>query len=200
MGKEELTQILDKHFKWIKQEKEGKQADLSYANLRYADLSYANLRYADLSYANLRSANLSYANLSYANLRYANLGKTIYEDINWLAYIGIIPNGNGKARAYKLINKKGKGIFRGEIDYLNGNTFKVDGVDTDINIQCSFGINLATFAWCIENRQVESDNLLIMEFAVKDAVCPIGSDGKFRVRKCRKVGKADWKGNLIKED
>ncbi len=227
MEKERLFEIINKHDKWLRNEEGGvcanlSYADLSYANLRSANLSSANLSSANLSYANLRSANLSsadlssanlssadlrsanlrsadlsYANLSYADLRSANLRETIYEDINWLAFIGIAPMANGKARAYKLINAKGEGIFQGGINYLKKQRFEVKEVDADQNIQCSYGINLATFNWCIFNRIDKTNKLLLMEFNVKDAVCPFGSDGKFRVKKCYKVGECDWKGNLI---
>ena len=63
--KEELTEILAKHKKWLNDEDGGERANLSYANLSSADLSSANLRYADLSYADLSSADLSYADLSF---------------------------------------------------------------------------------------------------------------------------------------
>ena len=73
MIQEELNDILKLHEMWINNEKGGKRANLSGANLFGADLSEANLYKADLSYANLFRANLSYANLSRANLHYVNL-------------------------------------------------------------------------------------------------------------------------------
>ena len=88
MTKEELSEIIRLHAKWLSDEPGGiranlryanlshadlSRANLSYANLSHADLSRANLRYANLSHANLSGANLSHANLSGANLRYANL-------------------------------------------------------------------------------------------------------------------------------
>ena len=51
----------------------GKDADLSWANLRGANLSEADLSWANLSEADLRGANLSGANLRGANLSGANL-------------------------------------------------------------------------------------------------------------------------------
>ena len=73
ISKEELSLILDKHAKWLKDEDGGEKADLRYADLSYADLSFANLRYTNLSYTNLRYANLNYADLSAANLSAADL-------------------------------------------------------------------------------------------------------------------------------
>src|SRR5574344_868875 len=63
ISKEQLNEIIELHVKWLRGEKGGNYADLSYANLRGADLSCAILRGAILSYANLRGADLSYANL-----------------------------------------------------------------------------------------------------------------------------------------
>ena len=73
-----IKEVLDKHLKWLMNEKGGRwanlsRADLSGADLSGADLSRADLRWADLSGADLRGANLSRADLSGANLRGANL-------------------------------------------------------------------------------------------------------------------------------
>src|SRR5574343_633990 len=136
------------------------------------------------------------ANLTKANLYGANLYGTILGGINWLAYIGIVPDHQGTARAYKVLTKGGVGPFNGGIDYLAGDVFESE-LDRDESVQCSQGIHLATFRWCLDNKQ-EGRRLFMFSFNVKDCVCPIGSDGKFRVRKCRKIGECDWQGNLLK--
>lgn len=69
----------------------------------------------------------------------------------------------------------------------------------DIFKQCGAGINLATFQWCL-NEKREEYHLLMFSFNVKDCVCPVASDGKFRVSKCIKIGECDWKGNLIPKE
>jgi len=186
MNKKELAVILEEHGKWWKGD--GGQR---------ADLQGAYLQGADLQGADLQSAYLQGAYLQGAYLQSAYLQETIYGDINWLAYIGIVPDKTGKARAYKLVTKEGEGIYQGGINYLEALEFSVPEVDADINIKCSYGVNLATLQWCIVNRQANSNRLLLMEFDVKYAVCPIGSDGKFRVKKCTNVGECDWDGNLI---
>ena len=82
ISEEKLAQILEAHRKWVEsQGKQGKQADLSRANLRGANLENAclvraNLREADLSRANLRGANLENACLVRANLREADLSRS----------------------------------------------------------------------------------------------------------------------------
>ena len=81
ISQEELSEILEKHKKWLNDKEGGKQADLSRAylqnvNLRYADLRYANLSGSDLQKANLQFADLSDADLSDADLIYANLSSS----------------------------------------------------------------------------------------------------------------------------
>ena len=62
--KKELKIILEQHKLWLdSNEKEGKRANLSGADLRFANLTDANL-----TYANLTCADLTYANLYGANL------------------------------------------------------------------------------------------------------------------------------------
>src|SRR5574343_249597 len=191
MDDKKLREILDKHRDWVYGQKGGERA-----NLYGADLYGANLTRANLSGANLTRANLYGANLSGANLYEANLKKTILEGINWLAYIGIVPDHQGTARAYKVLTRDGVGPFQGGINYLENNVFE-SALDSDDSVQCSQGIHLATFRWCINNRE-EGRRLFMFSFNAKDCVCPIGSDGKFRVSKCRKIGEGDWQGNLLK--
>jgi len=50
---EELNEILEKHKKWLNNEKGGKQANLSSADLRFANISGANLSSAYLERADL---------------------------------------------------------------------------------------------------------------------------------------------------
>ena len=75
MTRTELSEILERHRKWLAGEAGGQRADLRGANLRGANLSEANLRGADLSEANLCGANLRRANLRGANLSEANLSE-----------------------------------------------------------------------------------------------------------------------------
>ena len=207
MNKTELNEVLKEHKKWLAGE--GGQgaylrdaylqyADLQDAYLQDADLQRAYLQYADLQRADLQRANLQGADLQGADLQGADLKNTILEDINWLAYIGIVPDKRGLAYAYKIITLKGEGIYNGGINYIKETQFEVNEVDTDLNQQCSYGINLATFSWCLNQFTNKSYRLFMFRFNARDAICPIGSDGKFRVLKCTKVGECDWKGNLLK--
>ena len=67
--KKELKTILEQHKLWlVSNEKEGKRANLTHADLSGANLSGAILRYADLTRANLRCADLTFADLTSANL------------------------------------------------------------------------------------------------------------------------------------
>jgi len=69
----DLTSVLEKHGKWLRNEKDGERADLRRANLSGADLSWADLCWADLLGANLLGANLRRADLSWADLRRVDL-------------------------------------------------------------------------------------------------------------------------------
>ncbi len=99
----------------------------------------------------------------------------------------------GKIRAYKLVKENGEGPFNGGIIYAVGKTYSVKDANTNENEQCAAGINLATLDWCIKEWQT-GYRILIAEFTAKDiAAIPIGSDGKFRVRKCKIVGEKNLK-------
>ena len=68
-----LTEILEKHKKWLNGEAGGELANLSRANLSRADLKGADLSRANLSRADLKGATLTWANLTRANLSRADL-------------------------------------------------------------------------------------------------------------------------------
>jgi len=158
-------------------------AYLEGANLRGAYLEGANLEGANLEGANLRGANLRGANLWRANLGGAK-GINKY----YITPLSILEDQIGKIRAYKLVDTKNEGPFRGGIIYEVGKTYTEKEANTDDTVQCAKGINLATLDWCIK-RWENGYKILIAEFTKKDiAAIPIASDGKFRVRKCKIVG------------
>ena len=88
ISKDELNQILDDHYLWLKDHKDGKRADLrgrclesfdlsgkdlSQADLRGASFRKCNLKGVDFTKADLRDADLTMANLTVAKLDYADL-------------------------------------------------------------------------------------------------------------------------------
>ena len=73
ISQKELKEILEKHKKWLNDERGGEKADLRKADLRCANLSNIDLQYADLYDAYLRGADLRGADLKYADLREADL-------------------------------------------------------------------------------------------------------------------------------
>ena len=83
---EELKEILEQHKLWLdSNEKEGKCADLTDADLTWADLTGANLTSADLrgsnlNFANLRRADLTSADLSHTNLTSVDLSGAVLTD------------------------------------------------------------------------------------------------------------------------
>jgi hypothetical protein len=123
----------------------------------------------------------------------------------YLRYADILLDQPGPIWAYKLVNKRGEGPFNGGINYLDENTdeFLVKNFNNDEHRQCGAGINLATLDWVMKEWQ-PGYRILIMEFFAnkpKGNLCiPIATDGKFRVKQCRRVGEKDLKElGLIKD-
>ena len=75
MTRTNVSEILERHKKWLAGEAGVQRANLSRANLRGADLRGANLSRANLIGANLSGANLSEADLRSADLSGANLSE-----------------------------------------------------------------------------------------------------------------------------
>ena len=166
MNAKELNDVLNKHTKWLQNKSGGERADLARANL-----ARANLTGADLTEANLTGAN--------------GVNKFCTTPLYILA------DQPGKIRAYKMVNTESEGIYRGGIKYEVGQSYSVDEYDGNEQEQCGAGINLATLDWCLRYYQ-PGYRILIAEFTAKDIVAvPIGSDGKFRVKRCKIVREKD---------
>ena len=102
INQKELNEILQKHEMWLKNEKAGECADLSYTDLRGVNLSCTNLSYTDLRGADLRYANLNNANLWDANLKGANLNN-VETNMNTIGYNLACPE-EGIFTGYKKAN------------------------------------------------------------------------------------------------
>ena len=187
----EFKELLEKHWKWLRGEAGGEQADLSSAdlrsaNLRSADLRWADLRSADLRSANLRSADLRSADLSSADLRSANLSSANlhsakldepiqYSDIYYLLKM----QKKSKLRAWKYL-VDGKSPYQ-HATYAVGETYTFVDLYTDANEQCGKGGNVATLNWCLKDN-LQADEFIEVEFNTSAIVVPYFTDGKFRVR------------------
>jgi len=79
---EELREVLRLHKLWLDNERGGRRADLTYANLSNADLNRSYLSGAELDSADLSDANLSYTDLSDADLSNASLNDANLRDAN----------------------------------------------------------------------------------------------------------------------
>jgi uncharacterized protein YjbI with pentapeptide repeats len=146
-------------------------------------LTDADLRGADLRGAYLTDADLRGADLTDAYLRGA---KGIDKYLTTSLYM--LYDQPDKIRAYKLVNEDMEGIYNGGLKYEIGKTIKVKEYNEDEHEHCGAGINLATLDWCLRYRN-DGNKIIICEFTAKDIVAiPIGSDGKFRVKKCKAIG------------
>lgn len=56
MNQKELSEILEKHKKWLKGKEDGERANLTNADLKNGALSYTDLSLADLNGAELEGA------------------------------------------------------------------------------------------------------------------------------------------------
>lgn len=73
-----ISEVLNKHLKWLRGENGGQRASLSFMDLSNMDLRGANLSHADLFYNDLHNSDLSYVDLNNAcligsDLRCANM-------------------------------------------------------------------------------------------------------------------------------
>ncbi len=152
------------------------------AVMQGADLQGADLQGADLRVAYLRGADLRGADLRVAYLQGAS-------GINRLLTtpLYMLLDQPGQIRAYKLAKADGTGPTYSSITYEVGKTYEEPEADTDESVQCSRGINLATLDWCLKEWR-EGYRVFVVEHTVADiAAIPIGSDGKYRVRRCTVV-------------
>ena len=86
MTSAEIKTILEEHNKWLENNKNGKCADLRWANLSEADLSKADLSKANLRGANLICADFRWADLGEADLRGVDLREADLKGVNlWRA-------------------------------------------------------------------------------------------------------------------
>ncbi|MDD5381901.1 MAG: hypothetical protein PHG53_09745, partial [Phycisphaerae bacterium] len=96
-----------------------------------------------------------------------------------------------KIRAYKIVKDNYEGIYNGGLIYKKGMALKVTDYNSSEKEQCGSGINLATLDWCIKEYK-DGYRIMLCEFTAKDIVAiPIGSDGKFRVKKCKVIKEID---------
>jgi len=171
-------------------------ADLSSANLSSAYLCGANLCGSDLTSAYLCGANLTSAYLCGANLCGANLSGAKHFN-PWRAdALRILLDQPGKIRAYKLVTSECRSLMvhggsGTPLDYSVGMKLEIADASTDEAVQCAAGISLCDFTFAACNWR-EGQRIMLCEFTRNDiAAIPHGTDGKFRVKKCKVVGEVD---------
>ena len=164
------------------------RASLNHASLNGASLDRANLNHASLIDASLNGARLNGARLNGASLNHAK-GLNKYSTTSLYGMF----DQSGPIRSYKLIQQNGTGPYAATsggtpILYEIGQQYEVKDADTDEYKSCGAGINLATLDWCVREWR-EGYRILIVEHTATDiAAIPIGSDGKYRVFRCKVIG------------
>ena len=164
------------------------RADLTDAVLTGADLTDAVLTGADLTRADLTRADLTRADLTRAVLTGAVLTGARGMNPNRLSPLRLLREQPGHIRAYKIVTSAGEGICSRRdghtpITYAVGESYAVEGADTDETRDCGAGLHVATLDWCLREWR-EGYRIFVVEFEASDiAAIPIASDGKFRVRR-----------------
>jgi len=173
-------------------------ANLSRADLSGANLSVANLSGADLSVANLSRADLSGADLSRAYLSGANLsGADLSGAVGFNKYrtnpLHAMAMQQGPLTAYKLVTTDGYGPFNGGIKFVMGQSYEVADADTNEGKECGAGINVATLPWCMAEWKDGYRIFQVEHTAADIAAIPLGTDGKYRLHRCKVVAEVDLK-------
>jgi len=154
--------------------------------LCYADLSSANLSFCNLRRANLRACDLRSCDLSYAKGIIPQLQSPLHMLLEQPAEI----------RVYKLVKDDYTGPYNGGIVYEVGKSVEAFDANTDIHESCGAGINVATLDWCLKEWRV-GYRILVVEFLKEDIACiPMGTDGKFRLHRCKVVREVDLRAEL----
>ena len=201
MTKEELSEIIRLHAKWLSDEPGGIRAYLRDANLRRADLSGAdlrdaNLRRADLSGANLSRAYLSRAYLSGANLSDANLSDANLSDANLSGASGLIDATDYIGAHFERV-KDGYIVYKtfgGSYSKPDSWTIEPGAIIEEVcnpnrTDVCGCGINVAPIEWVKENYKGDVYKLLIRWEWLAGVVVPYNTDGKIRCSRAQIIGK-----------
>jgi len=99
-------------------------------------------------------------------------------------------------RCYKLVKDDYTGPYNAGIVYRVGEAVEVTDANTNQNDRCALGINVATLDWCLK-EWLPTYRILVVEFLKEDIACiPIGTDGKFRLHRCKVVREIDLKAEL----
>jgi hypothetical protein len=133
------------------------------------------------------------ANLSGANLSRANLSWAKGVDAWRVSPLLMLTDQPGPIRAYKLVDAKGQSPIQNtnKLTYTVGQSYSVTDANTDPNVDCGAGINVATMDWCLREYR-DGWRVMVVEFVAADIACiPLASDGKFRLHRCTVVAEKD---------
>ena len=194
--KEELSEILQKHRKWLLDETGGSRANLTGADLTGADLTDAYLTDAYLTGANLTRANLTSADLTGADLTDANLTRAYLTRANLtranLAGTCLSPNLIALQREFcrecpplltggRIVFRAARSQHVGSTKYIPGHTYTAPILSFDCATDCHPGIYAASLIWMQENYHGEP----LVVCYVRDGEWVITGKGAIRCKKLR---------------
>ena len=151
------------------------------------DESYSIKLGLAVKYAIKARADLAGAYLARANLAGAYLAGATGINKEQTTPLTMLLDQPGKIRAYKLVNENGTGPTFSGINYEIGAEIEEADACTDEARDCANGINVATLDWCLRGWR-PGYRILIVEFEARDIACiPLGTDGKFRLFRCKVI-------------
>jgi len=184
------------------------RVNLARVNLAGAYLAHAYLAGAYLEGANLAHANLARVNLEGANLARANLAGAYLEGANLAGARGLNPllvdhlrilRDQDTIVAYRLVDAEMRSPMRTDgasrINYAIGEEYTEPDASTDESQQCAAGLHVATLAWCLREWKPGWRILRVQHAGADIAAIPLGTDGKWRVRRLRvlaEVPMSEW--------
>ena len=140
-----LTEVLEKHRKWLNGEDGGEKVDLDFVDLSDTNLRGADLRFADLRGTDLRGTDLRFANLSNADLRDVDLRDT---RLNGANLSGANLSGvDLRFAVLKRINLSFANLRNADLSYTNLSDANLIGADlrfVDLNCANLIGTNLSS--------------------------------------------------------
>jgi hypothetical protein len=106
----------------------------------------------------------------------------------------------GEVTAYKLVTADMRSPMAADqggtpITYAIGAEYVEDDACTDEEQQCAHGLSVATLAWCLRNWSQGRRILRVLHLGCDIAAIPVGTDGKWRIRRMRVTGEvpqSEW--------
>lgn len=174
-------------------------SDLNYTSHLYSTFTNCTFYKAKLAYGNFRNCVFVNCDFTKATFRYADFTGAKFENCTGLPTTEeLLRNFGIEEDAENWYAYKAFGVWHDPPAHwdISVGSRLTDRVDTDVAETCSYGINVGTKLWVIENvlSYTREDQDIWRVRIPKDAVIivPYTSEGKFRVSKCYLERIVEW--------